>query len=89
MPKCQIPQVSAEMWCVWDVDSNSMVAGKLPNQRREVASLTKMMTFYTAYMLIQKVYADSSHIQIKVPAYCTQASGTSAELIADDVLSLD
>lgn len=48
-----MPIVTAEMWCVFDVATQQMMHGKLPNQKREVASLTKMMTFYTSYKLLK------------------------------------
>ena len=44
-----LPKVSAEAWCVYDVDARKVLVGKLQNHRREIASLTKMMTFLVAY----------------------------------------
>jgi serine-type D-Ala-D-Ala carboxypeptidase (penicillin-binding protein 5/6) len=52
-----LPHITSEMWCVADVESQAMqIHGKLANQRREVASLTKMMTFYTAYQLQKSLF---------------------------------
>jgi D-alanyl-D-alanine carboxypeptidase len=31
-----------------------MITGKREKERREVASMTKMMTFYTSYLLFKK-----------------------------------
>ena len=42
----QLPKIEAETWCVFDTDSGGkLLNGKLVNHKREVASLTKMMTF--------------------------------------------
>lgn len=45
-----LPNISAEAWCIYDVDTGgSIVTGKRAEVKRQVASLTKMMTFYTSY----------------------------------------
>jgi D-alanyl-D-alanine carboxypeptidase len=45
-----LPPVSAETWCVFDTDSGGKcLNGKLVNHKREVASLTKMMTFLVSW----------------------------------------
>ena len=41
------PHVSAASWVVLDVQSKDVLFGKLEKERREVASLTKILTFYT------------------------------------------
>jgi D-alanyl-D-alanine carboxypeptidase len=89
MEKVPLPAVSAEMWCVMDVESREIVHGKLPYQKREVASLTKMMTFYASFKLMQVFHEDElDAVQIRVPKYCTYVSGTSACLLANDVFTL-
>ena len=46
----KLPIVSAEAWCVFDTDSGGkLLHGKLVNHKREVASLTKMMTFLVSW----------------------------------------
>jgi len=46
----QLPYVSAETWCVCDIDTGGkLINGKLANHKREVASLTKMMTFLVSW----------------------------------------
>jgi len=50
-----LPNISAEAWCIWDVDSGgNVVTGKRLEARREIASLTKMMTFYTSWTIMQQ-----------------------------------
>ena len=41
------PKVSAHFWAIFDVNKQSFIHGKREYMRREVASLTKMMTAYT------------------------------------------
>lgn len=84
-----IPAVSAEAWCVFDTDSGGKVlAGKLVNCKREVASLTKMMTFLVSWQLFQKYFPELTTINITVPKYCTKVTGTIAGLKKKDTLSL-
>jgi D-alanyl-D-alanine carboxypeptidase len=64
--------VSADAWIVYDLDSGGkLLAGKLPNFKREIASLTKMMTFLVSWQLFQKYFPEQHTLQIQVPKYCT------------------
>ena len=53
-----VPYVSASCWAVYDAKSTGgnmqLVMGKRETERREVASMTKMMTFYTSYQIFKK-----------------------------------
>lgn len=42
------PAVTAKSWCIFDVRSCKMVWGHKCQNQREVASLTKIVTFLTA-----------------------------------------
>lgn len=45
-----MPNITADTWCVLDMDSGGqLLFGKRADNRREIASLTKMMTFYVAW----------------------------------------
>ena len=41
------PHCSAQSWVVYDRDTHYALFGRMEKERREVASLTKIMTFYT------------------------------------------
>jgi D-alanyl-D-alanine carboxypeptidase len=41
------PFVTARSWAIFDVTSDKFMFGKFESDRREVASLTKMMVAYT------------------------------------------
>ena len=87
----QVPKtaVSAESWCVFDTDSGGKVlAGKLVNCKREVASLTKMMTFLVSWQVFKKYFPEPMTIKITVPKYCTKVTGTIAALKKKDTLTL-
>ena len=84
-----LPFVSAESWCIMDTDSGGkMVQAKLPNFKREVASLNKMMTFAAAWQVYQRYFPESTTVSIEVPKYCTEVIGTSAFLKKRDTLTM-
>ena len=41
------PKISANYWAIFDGNKQSFIHGKREYMKREVASLTKMMTAYT------------------------------------------
>ena len=44
------PNITADSWCVFDMDSGgNILMGKRVDHKREIASLTKMMTFFVAW----------------------------------------
>ena len=66
---------------MYDTDSGGRVLhGKLINFKRECASLTKMMTFATAWSVYQKYFPESTTVEIEVPKYCSKTPGTTANL---------
>ena len=52
------PHVSALSWVVLDQSSKEVLFGKLEKERREVASLTKILTIYTVLALTDKFKTD-------------------------------
>ena len=48
------PHVTAASWVVLDCETKQILFGRLEKERREVASLTKIMTFYTVLQLIDR-----------------------------------
>jgi D-alanyl-D-alanine carboxypeptidase len=53
-----------------------------------VASITKMMTFYTVINIIEEYKIDPSQTFISVCRQATSIIGTSADLREDDILSI-
>ena len=59
------PMISAASWVVLNRKSKKVWFGKLEKDRREVASLTKIMTLYTVLQLIDRLKLDVN-ILIKI-----------------------
>ncbi len=83
-----MPNVSAEAWCLFDTDTKQLLTGKLVNHKRECASLTKMMTFLTAWQIFTQNFPELTTIDIRIPKYCASVPGTSAFLRPKDTLTM-
>ncbi|KAL4484199.1 hypothetical protein ABPG72_003483 [Tetrahymena utriculariae] len=81
-------QITAQSWSVFDFEDNSLIDGKFCYVQREVASLTKLMTFYVAYKLFESLQLDIKLILLQVTESCTQIGDTSAKLVTDTWLSV-
>jgi len=62
--------------------------GKFETMRREVASITKMMTFYTVICIMDEFKIDPKKTLIAVSRMGSSVTGTTADLREGDVLSL-
>lgn len=47
------PSVTARCWVLYDLTSGKYLEGKSPYSQRQVASLTKIMTFYTTVKVFE------------------------------------
>jgi D-alanyl-D-alanine carboxypeptidase (penicillin-binding protein 5/6) len=61
---------------------------KNENEKKEVASLTKIMTFFLCMSLIEKYSLSVEKTEIKVTKEASKVPGTSAFLKKGDLLSL-
>lgn len=82
------PPVSAFAWVILDRNLKKVLFGRLEKDRREVASLTKIMTLYTVFSI-----TDALNISLQTPVQVTetaaQVTGTTACLNAGDTLTLN
>ena len=78
-----MPLVSAESWVIYDIQKKSFLKGRKELIKREVASITKMMTFYTALQLMKKFDLDDETL-LTVSKEASRVNGTSADLREGD-----
>jgi D-alanyl-D-alanine carboxypeptidase (penicillin-binding protein 5/6) len=81
------PLISATSWVVLDRKTKKVLFGKLEKERKEVASLTKIMTIYTVLRLCDKLAIDIDQ-KIKIDTSVEDVTGTTANLMAGDTLSV-
>ena len=61
-----LPYISAKSWAIYDMQVARIIQGKKENQQREVASLTKIMTFYTVLRLLDHFNLDPNKTVVTV-----------------------
>lgn len=81
------PHCSAQSWAVYDQKTNTLLFGKMEREKRECASLTKIMTAYTVFKLMERFGTDESTL-ITVSPEAAGVIGTSAELLEGDSLQI-
>lgn len=58
-------------------------------KQHDIASLTKVMTFYTAYMIIQKYYLGIERFELMADEVDSHISGTKIKIKAETIVSLE
>lgn len=60
--------------------NEKLLFGKLERDRREIASLTKIMTCYTVLKLLEKFGLDENTTFVEISENAANITGTSADL---------
>ena len=81
------PHCSAQSWSIYDQKTNTLLFGKLERERRECASLTKIMTCFVVLRLMDRWNIDDGTL-IPVGSDASSVIGTSAELLEGDTLTI-
>ena len=81
------PHCSAQSWAIYDQKTNTLLFGKMEREKRECASLTKIMTAYTVFKLMERLGTDETTL-ITVSQEAAGVIGTSAELLEGDTLQI-
>lgn len=82
------PFISAQSWAVYDTRTEQILFGRMERERREIASLTKIMTCYVVLLLLKRFDLDEKKHYIEVSDFAASTSGTSAELKTGDIMSV-
>lgn len=85
---CPPPQITAKAWAIFNSDTGEMLQGKLEKERREIASLTKIMTAYTSVSIITRLDINILASKVETSFDAALMTGTSADLAEGDVLSI-
>jgi D-alanyl-D-alanine carboxypeptidase (penicillin-binding protein 5/6) len=71
------------------VNTNKVIQGKKENLKREIASITKMMTFYTVLKLMEKYNMNPETTILTVSKSASLITGTSANIREGDQLTVN
>jgi D-alanyl-D-alanine carboxypeptidase len=83
-----LPVITAQSYAIFDLKNGNLLLGRKENLRREIASLTKIMTFYTVLDLLERYRLKAENVKIKVTNAATLVTGTSACLREGDILTV-
>ena len=82
------PSVTAKSWSIVDGKSGDVLFGKGENEKREMASITKVMTSFVTLQICQRIKLDMRRTMFKVSKSSASMGGTSAKLRTGDILSV-
>ena len=82
-----VPPVSAKSWAIFDASSQALICGKQEAEPHEIASLTKIMTAYTAIHVASRLDINMLTSKVVVSYDASEMTGTTANLAAGDALS--
>ena len=71
-----------------DGRTGEILFGKCENDRREIASMTKIMTLFVVIQIIRKIKLNAEKTMLQVSKNAATVGGTSAKLKTGDVLSI-
>ena len=80
----EIPVVTAKSWALLNTTSGRVIWLKDAHRKREVASLTKIMTCHTAILLAERFKFDIHRLKFRVSEKASKTIGTTANLIWGD-----
>lgn len=81
------PHCSAQAWSIYDQKTATLLFGKSERDRRECASLTKIMTCFVVLRLLERFDMEDSKL-VTVGSDAASVIGTSAELVEGDTLTI-
>lgn len=84
-----MPKISANCWAIYDVNKKTMIEGKREHFKREIASLTKIMTAWVVINLCKQWNLNFRTHEVTVSSVASDIRGTCAELKEGDVLSVE
>lgn len=87
--KKNVPQLTSKCWVVYDFNKMVQIHGKREYQRREIASLTKIMTCWVVIQLCKEYNLNPKTVQVTVSDVASDIRGTCANLESGDMLSVE
>jgi len=73
-----IPTITAHTWVILDGQTGRLIWGKNEHSNREIASITKAMTAYVTFKLIDILKIDPKTTYLSVSEYASSIGGTTA-----------
>ena len=71
------------------MESNKILKGYKYKKVHDIASLSKILTFYTAYMIIQKYFISLDKLLFSADEYDANIGGTKLKIEADNLMNIE
>jgi len=81
--------ISASSWVIYDLKGNSILHGRREYQKREIASLTKIMTCWVVINICREYGINPKVTYVLVSEVAASVRGTTANLRTGDILTVD
>ena len=84
------PYLSARSWVMMNLDTGDIMYAKQENEKRQVASLTKIITALVILDFLSLHGLDPKKIKVNILSCCvtSRLGGTSAELLDNDTMTV-
>ena len=82
------PFCTSKEWAVADGETGEVLFGRGENERREIASLTKIMTCYTSLMIAERFEVNLELTTTRIKSKWCRVQGTRARIRKEDSLSI-
>jgi len=79
------PEVSAESWSIVDGNTGDIIFAHNQTERREIASLTKIMTIYTVFSVSERLNINLEENEVTVSKTAVTIGGTKAFIKEGDI----
>lgn len=80
--------ITAKKWIIFDMESKMTLKGFKHKKQHDIASITKILTFYTAYMIIQKYFISIDKLDLMIDEQDELIQGTKIKIKSDYLLTL-
>lgn len=84
-----VPQISTKCWAIYDASKMAFIHGKREQQKRECASLTKIMSAYVVIALCKLFKLNIKKTEVIISPIASDIRGTSANLETGDILTVE
>ena len=81
--------ISASCWVIYDLKDRSILHGRREYQKREIASLTKIMTCWVVINVCKEYAINPKTTHVLVSDVAASVRGTTANLKTGDVLNVE
>ena len=85
----ELKNIKSDVYVIWEYPTSKLIMSYRGNNPYEIASLTKIMTFYTVRKICMEYAIDCSKESVVVEDHIMEVTGTSAELLGGEIYTIE